>query len=77
MLRQHILRIEIRLVNTLERRHCLALVFVESGTDDIAVLDRDVGLGGILDPGQGVLHPGFVVTLVMTRNQYCVSEGVG
>ena len=31
--------------------------------DDAAVLDVDIGLSGVMLPGQGVLHPVLIVTL--------------
>ena len=46
-----------RLIGTLERWHCLALILVESLVDDVAVLDHDVRLRRIGLERQSVLHP--------------------
>lgn len=50
------------LVYTLERRHSLALVLVEGGTDDLAVRKVDTAVGLLLE-AQGVLHPVLIVTV--------------
>lgn len=52
-----------RLVDTLERRYMLALVLVERLINDRTVLDLNVGLRRVAQPGQRVLHPVLVVTL--------------
>lgn len=51
------------LVYTLEWWHGLALVLVERLINHTTVLDVDLGARGIVLPGEGVLHPVFVITL--------------
>ena len=56
-------RTTMRLVDTLERRHRLALVLVERLADDVAVLDVDGRRLNVVLPREGVLHPVLIVTL--------------
>lgn len=51
----------VRLVYTLEGRHGLALGLVEGGGNNVAVAEVDLAVGLLLE-GEGVLHPGLVVT---------------
>ena len=52
-----------RLVHTLEWRDRLALVLIEGLVNDATVLNVNIGLRGIRQPCQSVLHPVFIVTL--------------
>lgn len=51
------------LVHTLERRNGLALIFVQRGANDLAVLELNVGRIDVVLEGEGMLHPFLVVTL--------------
>ena len=53
----------VRLVDSLEGRNGLALVLIESGVNDAAVLEVDVGRIRIMLERKGVLHPFLVITL--------------
>lgn len=59
------------LIYTLEWRHCLALILVESLVDDVAVLDHDVRLRRIGLERQSVLHPFLIVTLTEAHQLSC------
>jgi hypothetical protein len=50
-------------IDTLERRHGLALVFIEGVSNDASVFDINVWRGNIVLPRQCVFHPLIVVTL--------------
>ena len=52
-----------QLIDTLEGRHGLALVFVKGRVNDTTVLEDNVGRLGIGLEGQSVLHPGLIITL--------------
>lgn len=54
------------LVDALEGRYGLALVFVECRVDDLAVFDLDIWLGWVVLERQSVLHPVLIVTLGQT-----------
>lgn len=51
------------LVYSLEWWDGLALVYIEGGIDDAAVLDVNLWRIGVAQPGEGMLHPVLVVTL--------------
>lgn len=51
------------LIDTLERQHGLALVFIEGASNDTSVLDINSWRGNVVLPRQCMLHPVLVVTL--------------
>ena len=51
------------LVNSLEGRDRLALVFVQGGVDDIAIFEHNIWAIMIRLEGERVLHPVVIVTL--------------
>jgi hypothetical protein len=53
----------LRLIHALERWYRLALVFIESRSNNLAVLQVDVRTLNILVEAECVLHPVFVVAL--------------
>jgi hypothetical protein len=52
----------VRLVGSLERRHTLALVLVQSLGNNFSERQVDLAVFGVGHDGQGVLHP-LVVTV--------------
>ena len=52
------------LVHALERRDGLALVLIQGMVDDPTVLDVNFGLGWVVQPGESMLHPFLIVTLI-------------
>jgi hypothetical protein len=51
------------LIDALERWYRLALVFIESRSNNLAVLQVNLGTVNVLVEAERVLHPVFVVTL--------------
>ena len=51
------------LIDTLERRHGLALIFIEGISNDTSIFDINIRRGSIVLPRQCVLHPVLIVTL--------------
>jgi hypothetical protein len=58
------------LIDTLERRHGLALVFIEGASNDPSVFDINIWHGSVVLPRQCVFHPVLVVTLRVSRQIY-------
>ena len=54
---------KIKLVYTLERRHSLALILIQSSINNATVLDFDIGFVDVALESESMFHPFVVITV--------------